>query len=154
MQEIKGSFNGNNLKIGIAIARFNSTVTSKLLDGAVDTLVRHGVNEDEIQTVWVSGAFEIPTVAKIMAESGKYDGLITLGAVIRGETSHYDLVCKAVADGVAKIGIETGIPTLFGVVTTDTVDQAMDRAGLKSGNKGSECAMDVIEMINLKKSLV
>lgn len=148
-----GTYTQHPHKIAIVVARFNDVVTSRLLAGAQDGLTRHGVDPEAIDVAWVPGAFEIPTIAKLMASSGRYDGIITLGAVIRGETSHYDVVCEAVSRGVADIGLTTGVPTLFGVLTTDTVEQALNRAGVKSGNKGTECALDVLEMIDLKHQL-
>lgn len=150
-------FNGNhqtdNLKIGIVVARFNDFVTEKLLKGATSTLKLNGISDENIEVAWVPGAFEIPLIAQSMAETGKYDGLIALGAVIRGETSHYDYVCNETANGILSVGLKSEIPTMFGILTTDTIEQAMNRAGFKSGNKGSDCATSVIEMINLKKQL-
>ena len=135
------------------VARFNEFITSKLLSGAEDTLVRHGVAEDDITVAWVPGAFEIPLVAKKMAQSGKYDGIICLGAVIRGATSHYDYVCSEVSKGIALVNMETGVPTGFGVLTTENIEQAVERAGTKAGNKGSDTALSMIEMVNLTRSL-
>ena len=139
-------------KICIIAARFNEFIVSKLVSGAIDGLVRHDVAEDNIDTVWVPGAFEIPVIAKKMAESGRYDAVICLGAVIRGATSHYDYVCSEVSKGVAAVGMETGVPTLFGILTTDNIEQAVERAGTKAGNKGYDCACSAIEMINLAKN--
>lgn len=153
MTIFNGKYTGNQRKIAIVVARFNSFVTEELLTGAQDGLVRHGVATADIDVAWVPGAFEIPTIAKQLAASGRYDGVITLGAVIRGETSHYDYVCSAVSRGVAEVGLATGVPTMFGVLTTDTVDQAINRAGVKSGNKGADCALSVLEMIDLKRQL-
>jgi len=136
------------MKVGIIASRFNSFIVSKLLDGAVDGLVRHGVSEDDITAVWVPGAFEIPVVAKKMAESDKYDAVIAVGAVIRGSTSHYDYVCAEVSKGIAQVGMSTGKPVLFGVITTENIEQAIERAGSKAGNKGYDCALAAIEMIN------
>lgn len=136
---------------GIVVGRFNEFITSKLLSGALDTLKRHGVKEEEISVAWVPGAFEIPFMALKMAESKKFDAVITLGAVIRGATSHYDYVCNEVAKGVASVAMKTGVPTIFGVLTTDTIEQAVERAGTKAGNKGSEAAAVAIEMANLAK---
>ena len=138
-----------NVKIGIVVGRFNDFITSKLLDGALDGLIRHGVEENNITTAWVPGAFEIPLIASKMAKSGKYDAVITLGAVIRGNTSHYDFVCNEVAKGVAKVGMDTGVPTIFGVITTENIEQAIERAGTKAGNKGFEAAMSAVEMVTL-----
>lgn len=140
-------------EIGIVVSRFNEFITSKLLSGAEDTLRRHGANEDDITVAWVPGAFEIPLIAKKMAKSGKYDGIICLGAVIRGATSHYDYVCNEVSKGVALVNMETEVPTAFGVLTTENIEQAVERAGTKAGNKGSDAAMAVIEMVNLTKEL-
>ncbi|CAM3167107.1 6,7-dimethyl-8-ribityllumazine synthase [Lactiplantibacillus plajomi] len=153
MTTFNGNVTGQGRKIAIAVARFNSFVTTQLLNGAQDALVRYGVASDDIDVAWVPGAFEIATIANQLAKSGRYDGIITLGAVIRGETSHYDYVCSAVSRGVAQVGLETSVPTMFGVLTTDTVDQAINRAGVKSGNKGADCAQSVLEMIDLKRQL-
>ena len=140
-------------RIGIVVARFNEFITSKLLGGALDTLKRHGIREDCISTAWVPGAFEIPLIAQKMAQSGKYDAVICLGAVIRGSTSHYDLVCTEAAKGIAKVSLQSGIPVMFGVITTENIEQAIERAGSKAGNKGSECAEGAIEMINLIRTI-
>ncbi|MCR5668515.1 MAG: 6,7-dimethyl-8-ribityllumazine synthase [Lachnospiraceae bacterium] len=137
------------MKVGIVASRFNEIIVNKLLGGAVDGLVRHGVEESDITAAWVPGAFEIPTVCKKMAESGKYDAVIALGAVIRGQTSHYDYVCNEVSKGVAQVSLEAGVPVLFGVVTTENIEQAIARAGSKAGNKGYDCALSAIEMVNL-----
>lgn len=141
------------MKVGIVAARFNEIIVSKLLSGALDGLVRHGVKEENITAAWVPGAFELPWAAKRMAESGKYDAVIALGAVIRGQTSHYDLVCNEAAKGLAQVGLQTGVPTLFGVVTTENIEQAIARAGSKAGNKGYDCALSAVEMVNLAESL-
>lgn len=141
------------MKVGVIATRFNEFIVSKLLDGALDGLVRHGVDEDNVTVVWVPGAFEIPTIANKMAKSGKYDAVICLGTVIRGQTSHYDLVCNEVAKGIAQVSLGTGIPTLFGVVTTENIEQAISRAGTKAGNKGYDCALSSIEMVNLERQL-
>lgn len=141
------------MKVGLIATRFNEFIVSKLLDGALDGLVRHGVDEDNVTVVWVPGAFEIPTIANKMAKSGKYDAVICLGTVIRGQTSHYDLVCNEVAKGIAQVSLGTGIPTLFGVVTTENIEQAISRAGTKAGNKGYDCALSAIEMVNLDRQL-
>lgn len=141
------------MKVGIVAARFNEIVVSKLLSGAIDGLVRHNVKEENITAAWVPGAFELPTVAKKMAESGKYDVVIVLGAVIRGQTSHYELVCNEAAKGIAQISMQTGVPTMFGVITTENIEQAIARAGSKVGNKGYDCALSAIEMVNLVDQL-
>lgn len=141
------------MKVGIVASRFNEIIVNKLLSGAVDGLVRHGVSEENITAVWVPGAFEIPLVAKKMAESRLYDAVITVGAVIRGSTSHYDYVCAEVSKGVAQAGLQTGVPVLFGIITTENIEQAIERAGSKAGNKGYDCALDAIEMANIMKAL-
>ena len=141
------------MKVGIVAARFNEIVVSKLLGGAVDGLVRHNVKEENITAAWVPGAFELPAVAKKMAASGRYDAVIVLGAVIRGQTSHYDLVCNEVAKGTAQVSMQTGVPTMFGVITTENIEQAIARAGSKVGNKGYDCALSAIEMVNLINQL-
>jgi 6,7-dimethyl-8-ribityllumazine synthase len=141
------------IKVGIVVARFNEFITSKLLGGCLDTLKRHNVKDEDIDVAWVPGAFEIPLIAKKMAESKKYDAVIALGAVIRGATSHFDYVCAETSKGIAQASLESGIPVMFGVLTTDTIDQAIDRAGTKSGNKGSDCAEGAIEMVNLIRNM-
>ncbi|GGF87494.1 6,7-dimethyl-8-ribityllumazine synthase [Paenibacillus abyssi] len=141
------------LKYGIVVGRFNEFITGKLLSGALDALKRHGAEESEIEIAWVPGAFEIPLIAQKMAESGKYDAVITLGAVIRGSTPHFDYVCNEVAKGVSAISLKTGVPTIFGVLTTDSIEQAVERAGTKAGNKGWEAAATAIEMANLTQAL-
>lgn len=146
---IEGNLIPQELKVGIVVARFNEFITSKLLSGAVDALQRHDVNEEDIDMAWVPGAFEIPLAAKKMAKSGKYDAVICLGAVIRGATSHYDYVCNEVAKGVAQVGLQTEIPVAFGVVTTENIEQAIERAGTKAGNKGYDAAMSAMEMVSL-----
>ena len=153
MRVLEGNVVAEGVKIGIVAARFNEFIVSKLIGGAQDALVRHGVSDDDIELAWVPGAFEIPMVAKKMAESGRYDAVICLGAVIKGSTSHYDYVCAEVSKGVAAVGMETGVPTLFGVLTTDNIEQAIERAGTKAGNKGYDAACSAIEMINLFKSI-
>jgi len=153
MTTFSGDYQGNGLRIGIVVARFNNFVTERLLAGAQDSLIRHGVNPDDIDVAWVPGAFEVPLVTQQLAQTNQYDGLIALGAVIRGETSHYDYVCNAVSKGVAEVGLKTGLPTMFGVLTTDTVEQAVNRAGVKGGNKGADCALSVLEMVNLKRQI-
>lgn len=150
---IEGQLVSEGLKIGIVVARFNEFINSKLLDGALDGLKRHGVKEEDIQVVWVPGAFEIPLVAQKMAASNKYQAVICLGTVIRGSTSHYDYVCAEVSKGVAHVGMATGVPTIFGVLTTESIEQAIERAGTKAGNKGFESAATAIEMANLFKQL-
>ena len=137
------------MKVGIVASRFNSFIVNKLLDGAVDGLVRHGVSEENITACWVPGAFEIPVAAQQMAQSDKYDAVICVGAVIRGSTSHYDYVCTEVSKGIAEVGLKTGKPVLFGVVTTENIEQAIERSGSKAGNKGYDCALSAIEMVNL-----
>lgn len=142
-----------NMKIGIVAGRFNEFIVSKLISGAEDTLLRHGVKAENIDLCWVPGAFEIPVAAKHMAESKKYDAVIALGAVIRGSTSHYDYVCAESSKGIAQVSLSTGLPVMFGILTTDTIQQAIERAGTKAGNKGAECALDAIEMVNLLKQI-
>ncbi|MCG7406398.1 6,7-dimethyl-8-ribityllumazine synthase [Paenibacillus sp. ACRRX] len=149
----EGHLVSEGLKYGIVAGRFNEFIVSKLVSGALDALKRHGVKDEEIDVAWVPGAFEIPLIAQKMAESGKYDAVITLGAVIRGATPHFDFVCNEAAKGVAQIGLKTGVPTVFGVLTTDTIEQAIERAGTKAGNKGWESAATAIEMANLTKQL-
>ena len=146
---IEGMLTVNNEKFCIIVARFNEFIGSKLLSGAIDELVRHGANKDNIDVIWCPGAFEIPLIAKKAAKTGKYNAIITLGAVIKGSTSHYDYVCAEVSKGVASVGLESGIPVIFGVLTTDNIEQAIERAGTKAGNKGSEAAKSAIEMANL-----
>ena len=140
-------------KIGIVAARFNEFIVSKLVEGAKDGLIRHDVSEENIDVAWVPGAFEIPLIAKKMANSGKYDAIICLGTVIRGETSHYDYVCAEVSKGIAQVSLEAELPVMFGILTTDTIEQAVVRAGTKAGNKGYDCALGAIEMINLMENL-
>lgn len=153
MKLLEGNYCGEGLKIGLVASRFNEFIVSKLVSGADDCLRRHGVASDDIECAWVPGAFEIPFIAKKMAQNGKYDAVICLGAVIRGATSHYDYVCNETAKGIAMASMETGIPVLFGVVTTENIEQAIERAGTKAGNKGYDCAMSALEMINLSKNL-
>ncbi len=141
------------MKVGIVASRFNEIIVNKLLSGAVDGLVRHGVEDENITAAWVPGAFEIPVAASKMAQSGKYDAVICVGAVIRGDTSHYDYVCNEVSKGVAQIGLATGVPVLFGVITTENIEQAIARAGSKAGNKGYDCALSAIEMVNLLRQM-
>lgn len=142
-----------NIKIGIVAARFNEFITTKLLSGAMDGLLRHDVNEDDVHVAWVPGAFEIPLIASKMAKSGKYDAVICLGAVIRGSTSHYDYVCNELSKGIAAVSLGSGIPVLFGVLTTENIEQAIERAGTKAGNKGYDCAESAIEMVNLIRKM-
>ncbi|MCD8120303.1 MAG: 6,7-dimethyl-8-ribityllumazine synthase [Lachnospiraceae bacterium] len=153
MKVLEGNLVAQGLKIGIVASRFNEFIVGKLIEGANDALIRHGVKEDDIELAWVPGAFEIPLVAQKMAESGKYDAVICLGAVIRGATSHYDYVCAEVSKGIATVGLKAGIPVMFGVLTTDNIEQAIDRAGTKSGNKGYDTACSAIEMANLMRNM-
>ena len=153
MKVVEGILIAEGMKIAIVGARFNEFIVSKLISGARDGLVRHGVSDDDITLAWVPGAFEIPHVAKKMAESGKYDAVICLGTVIRGATSHYDLVCAESSKGIANVGLETGVPVIFGIVTTDNIQQAIERAGTKAGNKGYDCALSAIEMVNLERQI-
>ena len=152
-QTIEGQLVSKGKKYGIVVARFNEFISSKLLGGALDALERHGVGEDEVTVAWTPGSFEIPVVAKKMAESGTYDALIALGAVIRGNTPHFDYVANEVSKGVAHVALATGVPILFGVLTTDTIEQAVERAGTKAGNKGFDAACAAIEMVNLMEQL-
>lgn len=141
------------MKVGIVASRFNEIIVNKLLGGAVDGLVRHGVEEENITAAWVPGAFEIPLAASKMVKSGRYDAVICVGAVIRGDTSHYDYVCNEVSKGVAQVGLSSGVPVLFGVVTTENIEQAIARAGSKAGNKGYDCALSAVEMVNLLRQM-
>ena len=150
---LEGNVVGSDLKIGIVVGRFNEFITSKLLSGAIDTLKRHGVDEAIVDVAWVPGAFEIPLVADKLAESRKYDAVITLGTVIKGSTPHFDYVSNEVAKGVASAANKAGIPIIFGVLTTNTIEQAIERAGTKAGNKGAEAAVSAIEMANLLKQI-
>lgn len=152
MNIIEGKLtNAEGMKIGIVAARFNEFIVSKLIEGARDALLRHDVKDENIDLAWVPGSFEIPVACKHLAESGKYDAIIALGAVIRGSTSHYDYVCAEVSKGVAQVSLNTGLPVMFGILTTDTIQQAIERAGTKAGNKGYDCAIGAIEMVNLIK---
>ena len=153
MRVLEGKLVDNGTRVGIVAARFNEFIVSKLIGGAHDGLVRHGVSEDNIDLAWVPGACEIPLIASKMAKSGKYDAVICLGAVIRGATSHYDYVCNEVSKGIAQVSLNTGIPVLFGVVTTENIEQAIERAGTKAGNKGYDCALSAIEMVQLIKEV-
>jgi 6,7-dimethyl-8-ribityllumazine synthase len=148
---IEGNLLSEKLKVGIIVARFNEFITGKLLGGALDALKRHGTSEDNITVVWVPGAYEIPLIAQKMAESKKYDAVICLGAVIRGATPHFEFVSSEVAKGVASVGLNTGVPVIFGVLTTDSIEQAIERAGTKAGNKGFDAAVTAIETVNLLK---
>ena len=148
---IEGKLTAQGLKFGIVVSRFNEFINAKLLGGAMDALIRHGAADDDIEVVWVPGAYEIPLIAQKMANSKKYDAIICLGTVIRGSTTHYDYVCNEVAKGVAHVGLNTGVPTMFGVVTTENIEQAIERAGTKAGNKGFDAAVGAIEMANLLK---
>ena len=153
MRKLEGKVVGSQMKMGIVAARFNEFIVSKLVSGAEDALVRHGVDTDDVDIAWVPGAFEIPLIAQKMAKSGKYDAVICLGAVIKGSTSHYDYVCAEVSKGVAQAGLNTGVPVIFGVLTTDNIEQAIERAGTKAGNKGYDVACTAIEMVNLRKNM-
>ena len=153
MNKIEGKVVASGIKVGIVASRFNEFIVSKLVGGAMDGLVRHDVKDEDITVAWVPGAFEIPLAAKKMAQSGKYDAVIFLGTVIRGETSHYDYVCAEVSKGIAQVSLESGVPVMFGILTTDTIEQAVTRAGTKAGNKGYDCALGAIEMVNLMKQL-
>ncbi len=153
MKTYEGKLVNENIRVGIISTRFNEFITSKLLSGAMDGLLRHDVKEEDIDVAWVPGAFEIPLIASKMAQSGKYDAVICLGAVIRGATSHYDYVCSEVSKGIANVSLQSGIPVMFGVLTTDNIEQAIERAGTKSGNKGYECALGAIEMVNLIREI-
>ncbi|WP_284730781.1 6,7-dimethyl-8-ribityllumazine synthase [Staphylococcus pseudintermedius] len=151
--KFEGQLNGKGLKIGVVVSRFNDLITGRLLDGAQDALRRHQVAEDSIDFAYVPGAFELPIVAKKMAQTGKYDAVVTLGCVIRGATSHYDYVCNEAAKGIAKASDDTGVPVIFGVLTTENIEQAIERAGTKAGNKGAESAVGAIEMANLLRQM-
>ncbi|MEE3392688.1 MAG: 6,7-dimethyl-8-ribityllumazine synthase [Lachnospiraceae bacterium] len=153
MKIIEGKLVNEGYHIALVASRFNEFIVSKLIEGARDGLVRHDVNDDDITLVYVPGAFEIPSIAKKLAESGKYDAVICLGAVIRGQTSHYDYVCAEVSKGVAQVSFNTGVPCLFGVLTTDTIEQAVERAGTKAGNKGYDCALSALEMIGVSRQI-
>ena len=153
MKVLEGKLVAKGMKVGIVAARFNEFIVSKLLSGALDGLRRHDVKEDDIAVAWVPGAFEIPVAAQKMAGSGKYDAVICLGTVIRGSTSHYDYVCNEVSKGIAHVSMESQIPVLFGVLTTENIEQAIERAGTKAGNKGYDCALSAIEMVNLLKEI-
>ena len=153
MKVYEGNLISENIKVGVIVTRFNEFIVSKLLSGCQDALLRHGVSEDDITIAWVPGAFEIPLIASKMAKSGKFDAVIALVAVIRGKTSHYDYVCSEVSKGIAHVSLNSEVPVMFGVLTTDTIEQAIERAGTKAGNKGAECAQGAIEMVNLIRNL-
>jgi len=153
MKTFEGKLIGKGLKFGVVVGRFNEFLSTRLLDGALDALKRHDVSEKDIDIAWVPGSFEMPLAAKKMAESGKYDSIVCLGVVIRGGTPHFDYVCSEVSKGIAKINYDTGIPVAFGIITADTIEQAIERAGTKAGNKGWQAALSAIEMANLAKSL-
>ena len=150
---LQGTMNASGRKIGIVVSRFNEFITGKLVDGAIDTLVRHGVKEDHIDVVWVPGSFEIPAVARKVAKKMKHDAVICLGCVIRGDTPHFDYIAAEVSKGVASVSLESDVPVLFGVLTTDTIEQAIERAGTKAGNKGADAAMGAIELMDLYRQL-
>jgi 6,7-dimethyl-8-ribityllumazine synthase len=153
MKIYEGNLVPKSVKIAIIVTRFNEFITSKLLAGAMDALKRHEVSEEAIEIVWVPGAFEIPLIASKLAASKKYDAIICLGAVIRGATTHYDYVCSEVSKGIASVSLATGVPVMFGILTTENIEQAIERAGTKAGNKGYDCAIGAIEMINLVKQI-
>ncbi|RJX36204.1 MAG: 6,7-dimethyl-8-ribityllumazine synthase [Desulfarculus sp.] len=150
---IEGTLRAEGMRFALVASRFNDFITSKLLEGALDVLKRHGANEQDLTVVWVPGSFEIPLVARKLADSGKYDAVLALGAVIRGSTPHFDYVAAEVSKGVAQVGLETGVPVIFGVLTTDTIEQAIERAGTKAGNKGADAALAAVEMVDLLKNL-
>lgn len=153
MKVFEGNVVSENIRVGIVAARFNEFIVSKLVGGALDGLKRHGVQEQDVDVAWVPGAFEIPLIAKKMANSGKYDAVICVGAVIRGSTTHYDYVCSEVSKGIANVSLSSDIPVMFGVITTENIEQAIERAGSKAGNKGYECALGAIEMVNLIREI-
>lgn len=153
MRVLEGNVVAQGIKVGIVAARFNEFIVSKLIGGAQDALVRHGVSDDDITLAWVPGAFEIPLVAQKMAETGNYDAIVCVGAVIKGSTSHYDYVCAEVSKGIATVSLKTEVPVAFGVLTTDNIEQAIERAGTKAGNKGYDAACTAIEMVNLMKNM-
>ena len=149
MKRFEGKLVSENIRVGVVCARFNDFIVSRLLAGCEDTLLRHGVREEDIAVAWVPGAFELPLLGQKLAQSGRYDAVICVGAVIRGATSHYDLVCSETAKGIAQAAMHTGVPVLFGVITTENIEQAIERAGSKAGNKGYDCALSAIEMVDL-----
>jgi len=152
-KRFEGILLGKGLKFGLVVPRFNEFFTKKLLEGAQDALLRHGVNEDDIEIAWVPGSFEIPLVAKKLAQTNRYDAVICLGAVIRGGTPHFEYIASEVTKGIARVGLDTGLPVVYGVIIADTLEQAIERAGTKAGNKGFEAAVNAIEMANLVKSI-
>lgn len=153
VKTIEATLIGSNLKIAIVVGRFNDFINAKLVDGAIDGLKRHGVEDDNIELIWVPGAFEVPFIAKKLAEKKTYDAVIGLGTVIRGSTTHYDYVCNEAAKGIAQVSLQTGVPIIFGIVTTESIEQAIERAGTKAGNKGYDAAVSAIEMANLNELL-
>ena len=153
MNTLEGKLVATDMKVGIVAGRFNEFITSKLVGGAMDGLLRHDVKDEDVDIAWVPGAFEIPLVASKMTKSGKYDAVICLGAVIRGDTTHYDYVCNEVSKGIATVSLESGIPVMFGVLTTENIEQAIARAGSKGGNKGYDCALGAVEMVNLLRTI-
>lgn len=153
MNVLEGKLVPQKIRVGIVASRFNEFITSKLVGGALDGLKRHDVTEEDIDVAWVPGAFEIPLIASKMAKSGKYDAVICVGSVIRGSTTHYDYVCNEVSKGIAQVSLSTGIPVMFGVLTTENIEQAIERAGSKAGNKGYDCALGAIEMVNLIRQI-
>lgn len=153
MKTLEGKLTAKNMKIAIVVARFNEFITSKLLSGCIDCLIRHEAANEDLTVAWVPGAFEIPMAAKKLAESGKYDAVICLGAVIRGATPHFDYVCAEASKGIAQVSMQIGVPVAFGVLTTENIQQAVERAGTKAGNKGVDCAMTAMEMVNLFKEM-
>ena len=153
MNTLEGKLVATDMKVGIVAGQFNEFITSKLVGGAMDGLLRHDVKDEDVDIAWVPGAFEIPLVASKMAKSGKYDAVICLGAVIRGDTTHYDYVCNEVSKGIATVSLESGIPVMFGVLTTENIEQAIARAGSKGGNKGYDCALGAVEMVNLLRTI-
>ena len=153
MKTLEGKLTAKNMKIAIVVARLNEFITSKLLSGCIDCLIRHEAADEDLTVAWVPGAFEIPMAAKKLAESGKYDAVICLGAVIRGATPHFDYVCAEASKGIAQVSMQTGVPVAFGVLTTENIQQAVERAGTKAGNKGVDCAMTAMEMVNLFKEM-
>lgn len=153
MKTLEGKLTAKNMKIAIVVARFNEFITSKLLSGCIDCLIRHEAADEDLTVAWVPGAFEIPMAAKKLAESGKYDAVICLGAVIRGATPHFDYVCAEASKGIAQVSMQTDVPVAFGVLTTENIQQAVERAGTKAGNKGVDCAMTAMEMVNLFKEM-
>ena len=153
MKTLEGKLTAKNMKIAIVVARFNEFITSKLLSGCIDCLIRHEAADEDLTVAWVPGAFELPMAAKKLAESGKYDAVICLGAVIRGATPHFDYVCAEASKGIAQVSMQTGVPVAFGVLTIENIQQAVERAGTKAGNKGVDCAMTAMEMVNLFKEM-